>query len=124
MAQATAAVRARFGAAPAAVYASAGDHGRSDPGPMGPHIGKMPFTVARGLVVEHMTGGTSRIAMPARAANADASGGTHEGAVLALLDTTGAMAAWATTGPGPYKASSPARHAQYLAPPEGGDLVA
>jgi len=84
----------------------------------------MPFTAARGIHVEHMTGGTSRIAMPARAANADASGGTHEGAVLALLDTTGAMAAWATTGPGPYKASTPALQAQILAPPAGGDLVA
>jgi len=124
IAHATAAVRARFGAPPAELYRSAGDHGRSDPGQMGPHIGKMPFTAARGFVVEHMTGGTSRIVMPARAANADASGGTHEGAVLALLDTTGAMAAWATTGPGPYKASTPALQAQILAPPEGGDLVA
>ncbi|MGH7337078.1 MAG: PaaI family thioesterase, partial [Myxococcota bacterium] len=124
IAHATAAVRARFGALPAEVYTSAGDHGRSDPGPMGPHIGKMPFTAARGLVVEHMTGGTSRIVMPARAANADAAGGTHEGAVLALLDTTGAMAAWATTGVGPYKASTPALQAQILTPPEGVDLVA
>jgi len=124
IAHATAAVRGRFGAAPAAVYTTAGDHGRSDPGPMGPHIGKMPYTAARGLRVEHMTGGTSRIVMPGRSANADASGGSHEGAVLALLDTTGAMAAWATTGPGPYKASTPALQAQMLTPPEGGDLVA
>jgi uncharacterized protein (TIGR00369 family) len=120
IAHATAAVRARLGAEPAAVYVCAGDHGRSEPGPMGPHIGAMPFTAARGLVVEHMTGGTSRIAMPARSANADSSGGTHEGAVLALL----AMAAWATTGPGPYKASTPALQAQILAPPESVDWVA
>jgi uncharacterized protein (TIGR00369 family) len=124
IAHATAAVRARFGAAPAEVHRSAGDHGRSDPGAMGPLIGKMPFTAARGIAVEHMTGGTSRIVMPARAANADASGGTHEGAVLALLDTTGAMAAWATSGPGRYKASTPALQAQILTPPGGGDLVA
>jgi uncharacterized protein (TIGR00369 family) len=124
IAHATAAVRARFGAVPAEVYTAAGDHGRSEPGPMGPHIGKMPFTAARGLHVEHMTGGTSRITMPARAENADASGGLHEGAVLALLDTTGAMAAWATTGSGPYKASTPALQAQVLTPPEGVDLVA
>jgi uncharacterized protein (TIGR00369 family) len=84
----------------------------------------MPFTKARGLVVEHMTDETSRITMPFRAANADASGGMHEGAVLALLDTTGAMAAWATTGIGPYKASTPALQAQILTPPEGTDLVA
>jgi uncharacterized protein (TIGR00369 family) len=124
IAHATAAVRARFGAPPAQVYVSAGDRGQSEPGRMGPGVGKMPFTAARGLHVEHMTGGTSRIAMPARDANADASGGTHEGAVLALLDTTGAMAAWATTGVGPYKASTPALQAQILTPPEGVDLVA
>jgi len=124
IAHATAAVRARFGAPPAQVYVAAGDRGESDPGKMGPGVGRMPFTAARGLHVEHMMSGTSRITMPARDANADASGGTHEGAVLALLDTTGAMAAWATTGPGPYKASTPALQAQILAPPAGGDLVA
>jgi len=124
IAHATAAVRGRFGAPPATVYTAARDHGQSDPGPMGPHVGKMPYTAARGIHVEHMTGGTSRIVMPCRSANADASGGTHEGAVLALLDTTGAMAAWATTGPGPYKASTPAMQAQVLTPPERGDLVA
>ena len=55
-----------------------------------------------------MTGGRSRLLMPFRAANADASGGVHEGALLALLDTTGAMASWAETGPGRFKASTPA----------------
>jgi len=124
IAHATAAVRGRFGAEPARVYTAAGDHGRSESGPMGPHIGRMPYTSARGIHVEHMTDGTSRIAMPFRDANADAAGGMHEGAVLALLDTTGAMAAWATTGPGPYKASTPALQAQILTPPEGVDLVA
>jgi len=124
IAHATAAVRARFGAAPAELHRSAGDHGRSEPGPMGPVIGSMPYTAARGLHVEHMTDGTSRITMPASPANADAAGGVHEGAVLALLDTTGAMAAWATTGPGPYKASTPALQAQVLAPPEAVDWVA
>ena len=29
--------------------ASAGDHGESDPGPMGPHIGKVPFIGNRGI---------------------------------------------------------------------------
>jgi uncharacterized protein (TIGR00369 family) len=124
IAHATAAVRGRFGAEPAAVYTSAGDHGRSEPGRMGGPVGNMPFTKARGLVVLHMTDETSRITMPFRAANADVSGGMHEGAVLALLDTTGAMAAWATTGIGPYKASTPALQAQILTPPEGTDLVA
>jgi acyl-coenzyme A thioesterase PaaI-like protein len=71
-----------------------------------------------------MTDAHSRIVMPWSDANGDASGGVHEGAVLALLDTTGAMAAWAETGPGPYKASTPALQAQILAPPRKQDLVA
>jgi uncharacterized protein (TIGR00369 family) len=124
IAHAAAAVRGRFGAAPAALAISPGDHGRSEPGPMGPHVGRMPFTRGRGLHVEHMTGGTSRITIPASDANADAAGGVHEGALLALLDTTGAMAAWAETGPGPYKASTPALQARILAPPPDEDLVA
>jgi len=120
----TSAVRGRFGAEPAVLALSPGDHGKSDPGSMGPHVGKMPFTRARGLHVEHMTGGTSRITMPAGDRNADAGGGVHEGALLALLDTTGAMAAWAETGVGPYKASTPSLQARILAPPPDEDLVA
>jgi len=71
-----------------------------------------------------MTGGTSRIVMPAGEKNADLSGGIHEGALLALLDTAGAMASWAETGPGAYKASTPALQAQILAPRVAEDVVA
>jgi len=124
IAHATAIVRARFGAGSAELPVSPGDHGRSDPGRMGPHIGQIPFIGGRGIQVEHMTGGTSRLVMPWRDANADESGGVHEGAVLALLDTTGAMASWAVTGPGAFKASTPAMQAQILAPAPKGDLVA
>jgi len=124
IAHATAIVRGRFGAEEAGLPASAGDDGRADPGQMGPHIGRIPFIAGRGVTVEHMTGGTSRLVMPFAEANADESGGVHEGALLALLDTTGAMASWAVTGPGPFKASTPAIQAQILAPVPKGDLVA
>jgi uncharacterized protein (TIGR00369 family) len=124
IAHCTTAVRGRFGKEAPELYVSAGDRGESDPGAMGPHVGVMPFTAARGLVVEHMTGGTSRIVMPWREANGDADGGTAEGAVLALLDTAGAMAAWAETGPGRFKASTPSLQAQILAPAPPLDLVA
>jgi uncharacterized protein (TIGR00369 family) len=117
-------VRGRVGAAPALTSPSAGDHGEADPGSMGPHIAKVPFIGNRGIHVEHMTGGTSRLVMPASKANADLGGGVHEGAVLALLDTTGAMAAWAECGPGPYKASTPSMQLQNLAPASDADLVA
>ncbi len=124
IAQGSSMIRGRFGAAAGTLPPSPGDHGRSDPGAMGPHVGKMPFTSARGLEVQHMTGGTSRIVMPARENNADLSGGIHEGALLALLDTAGAMASWAETGPGAYKASTPALQAQILAPRVDEDVVA
>jgi len=124
IAHVTAAVRARFGAPPPALPKSGGDHGRAEPGSMGPHIGAIPFIGNRGIRVEHMTGGTSRLVMPWRDTNADQDGNVHEGAVLALLDTTGAMAAWAETGAGRYKASTPAIQAQILAPAGQGELVA
>ena len=123
IAHASCMVRGRFGAPPVPLARAAGDDGAADPSPMGPHVSNMPYTRARGLRVEHMTGAHSRIVMPHAPANADAEGGVHEGAVLALLDTTGAMAAWAETGPGPYKASTPALQAQILAPPGEQDLV-
>jgi uncharacterized protein (TIGR00369 family) len=123
IAQASSVVRARQGAPAAELHRSPGDDGAAEPGPMGPLIGRLPFIAARGIAVEHMTGGRSRLVMPWRAQNADASGGVHEGALLALLDTTGAMASWAETGPGRYKASTPALHAQILAPAPKADLV-
>jgi uncharacterized protein (TIGR00369 family) len=85
VASVTATVRGRFEAEPAQLYASPGDHGEADPGPMGPHLVKVPFIGNRGIEVEHMAGGTSRLVMPYREDNADLSGGVHEGAVLALF---------------------------------------
>ena len=117
-------VRGRFDADEPERPKSAGDAGTSDPGPMGPHIGRVPFIGKLGLVVEHMRGGTSRIVMPWNDGNADLSGGVHEGALLALLDTTGAMASWAVTGPGRFKASTPGIQAQILGTVPKGDLVA
>jgi acyl-coenzyme A thioesterase PaaI-like protein len=91
---------------------------------MGPHIGRVPFIGNRGISVEHMAGGRSRLVMPLGAANADLGDGAHEGAVLALLDTTGAMASWAETGPGAYKASTASMQLQNLGPAPKADLVA
>jgi uncharacterized protein (TIGR00369 family) len=124
IAHATSAVRGRFGAEPAELARAAGDDGLVDPGAMGPHIDRLPFMARCGIRVERMQGGRSRLVMPFRDANRDASGEVHEGAVLALLDTSGAMAAWAETGPGRFKASTPALQAQVLAPPPKQDLVA
>jgi uncharacterized protein (TIGR00369 family) len=117
-------VRARFGEAAAELPSAAGDDGVADPGLLGPQLPRVPFIGARGIRAEHMMGGTSRLVMPWQESNADLGGGVHEGAVLALLDTAGAMAAWARTGHGPYKASTPSMQAQVLAPARKEDLVA
>ena len=109
---------------PVALPKTGGDQGESDPGPMGPHIGKVPFIGNRGIRVEHMTGGTSRLVMPFTDGNADLGGGVHEGAVLALLDTAGAMGSWAESGAGPYKASTASMQLQNLAPAPKTDLTA
>lgn len=118
------AVRGRYGADPSVPYKTRGDHGEADPGTMGPHIGRVPFIGSRGIAVEHMAAGSSRLVMPFKRDNADLDGGVHEGAVLALLDTAGAMASWAESGPGRYKASTPSIQAQILAPAPKADLVA
>jgi acyl-CoA thioesterase len=124
IASVTTTVRGRMGADPSEGITSAGDHGEADPGPMGPHISKVPFIGHRGISVEHMTGGTSRLVMPFKQDNGDLAGGVHEGAVLALLDTAGAMASWAECGPGAYKASTASMQLQNLAPAPKCDLVA
>jgi uncharacterized protein (TIGR00369 family) len=118
------AARGRFGAALPPLPAPRGDDGAADPGRLGPHIEKIPFMAKLGVRIEHMVDAHSRIVLPLCDSNGDQAGGVHEGAVLALLDTTGAMAAWAVTGAGPYKASTPALQAQFLAPPPAEELVA
>ncbi len=124
IAHASAVVHARGGAVPVSLPTSRRDHGEADPGVMGPHIGRIPFIRNRGIAVEHMAGGTSRLLMPWRESNGDADGCVAEGAVLSLLDTAGAMAAWAETGPGGFRAGTPAMHAQLLAPAPPAELVA
>ncbi len=118
-------VRGRFGAPVPAPITAKGDDGQSDPGPMGPHLaGRVPFIGRIGLKVEHMAGSRSRIVMPFQDRNAAGSGSVHEGPILALFDTTGAMASWAETGPGPYKASTVGVQAQMIASPGPEGLVA
>jgi uncharacterized protein (TIGR00369 family) len=126
VAQASLMIRGRKGAevldGPHCGSAVTGD----EPGEMGPAITEMvPFIHQRGIVIEHMAAGEARLLMPWIESHGDnSSGGTHEGAALALLDTAGAMAGWAQVGPGPYKASTPTMQAQVLAAPPAQDLIA
>lgn len=117
-------VRGRAGSPPLPLPTAKGDDGAADPGPLGPHVAALPFIRARQITVQHMRDGRSRLVMPLGDANADLDGAFHEGAVMALFDTTGAMAAWAATGPGPFKASTAALEMQVLAAPSSDELVA
>ncbi len=118
-------VRGRFGKNPAPPPSHGGDHGESDPGEIGGFIEQQPFIANRKLRIEHMSGGTSRIAMPfANQHNGDCEGAVHEGAIAALLDTCGAMASWAESGIGPYRASTVSLQSEAFAPAPAEDLVA
>lgn len=93
-------------------------------GDMGPAIADMvPFIKQRGIKIEHMQDGAARLIMPWQDKHHD-NDATHEGAALALMDTAGAMAGWALTGAGPYKASTPAMQAQIVATPPAEELIA
>lgn len=125
IAKGIATVRGRFGKDESDDVAARGDDGAADPGLMGPHVHtNVPFIGALGMRVEHMSAGCSRIIMPFQDRNANDAGGVHEGPILALLDTTGAMAAWAETGPGAFKASTVGVQAQMVAAVGAEDLVA
>ena len=107
-------VRGRFGRDMESPLQADRDAGDGEPGPMGTHLHLVPFIGRLGLEVENMTDGRSRIRMPHHDRNLDEGGRVHEGPVLALLDTTGAMAAWSITGYGPHKASTVSIQAQML----------
>lgn len=123
---ATLMIRGRQGKDAALGPVTRGDAGENDPGEMGAFVtGGVPFIKNRGISIEHMAGDTARLVMPWKESHGDnVNGGTHEGAALALLDTAGAMAGWAVTGMGAYKASTPSMQAQVLAIPPAEDLVA
>jgi uncharacterized protein (TIGR00369 family) len=85
----------------------------------------LPFIARRGMRIIHMRDGQSAVEMPFAAANADARGGVHEGALAALLDTSGAMAAWSIVGLDlRYKASTVGIHVSFHAPARAEDVVA
>lgn len=85
----------------------------------------LPFMARLGLSIEHMHGGRSLVRMPFQRDNTDHDDVVHEGAIAALLDTTGAMAAWSVVGLNfQYKASTAGIHVNFHAPVAKEDLVA
>jgi uncharacterized protein (TIGR00369 family) len=80
----------------------------------------VPFMARLGLDITYMKEGRSRVEMPFRPEHADDGGALHEGALAALLDTTGAMASWSLTGIDfRYKASTVGIHVSYHGRAEG-----
>ena len=122
IAAATAVVRARNEGEGDPLPTSFGCEG-DFPGPMAAVLEKAPFMSRLGMKIEHMDEGRARVAMPASEAIRGDDGGIHDGAILALLDTAGAMASWAENGIGRFKASTASLQAQTLAPAPAGDAV-
>src|SRR5512143_581857 len=86
---------------------------------------RAPFIGRLGMTVETAHEGESVLTMPFHAGLGDGSGAMHEGALAALMDTTGALASWSLTGLDlRFKASTVGLHANFHAPARGGDVVA
>lgn len=79
-----------------------------------------PYIARLGMTVEAASGGESVLAMPVIAEADDGAGATHEGALAALIDTTGALASWSIVGLDMrFKASTVGMHINFHAPARG-----
>jgi uncharacterized protein (TIGR00369 family) len=86
---------------------------------------KVPFIGRLGMRNERMQDGTARVRLPFVEANTGRGNAVHEGAVIALIDTTGAMSSWSITGLDfSFKASTVGVHANFAAAAAGEDLIA
>ena len=85
----------------------------------------MPFISRLGLAVSLVEDGLAVARLPFTPANADADGAAHEGALAALVDTSGALASWSLVGPElRAKASTVGIHVTYHAPALGEEVLA
>ena len=76
----------------------------------------VPFIARLGMEVDHADDGESVLRMPFKTENADADEAVHEGALAALIDTTGALASWSITGLNfAFKASTVGIHVSHHA---------
>jgi uncharacterized protein (TIGR00369 family) len=80
-------------------------------------IVSVPFIASLGMRIARMADGHSVLHMPSTPDKSDHDGAVHEGALAALLDTTGAMASWSLAGVDlRYKASTVGIHVNYHGP--------
>jgi uncharacterized protein (TIGR00369 family) len=92
--------------------------------PLARAIVAVPFIKSLGMRITRMKDGHAILRMPLTGEKTDHEGAAHEGAVAALIDTTGAMASWSVVGIDlRYKASTVGIHVSFHAPARG-DLVA
>jgi len=85
----------------------------------------LPFISRLGMAVTHARDGEAFMRMPCAAHITDADGAVHEGALAALVDTTGAMASWSITGLNfRYKASTVGIHVSFHSRADGEDIIA
>ena len=84
-----------------------------------------PFISALGMKIEYYHQGRARLRMAFRNDLADAGGGLHEGALGALVDTAGAMAAWSLVRPQPgMRVSTVSIDANFFALAPGRGVIA
>jgi uncharacterized protein (TIGR00369 family) len=77
-------------------------------------IVSVPFMKRLGLRISRMEDGEAVVRMPFTDDKTDADGALHEGAIAALVDTTGAMASWSIVGVDfRYKASTVGIHVSF-----------
>ena len=77
----------------------------------------VPFIARLGMSVTYAKDGEAFMLMPFKPEISDLGGAVHEGALAALMDSTGAMASWSITGLDfTYKASTVGIHVSHHAP--------
>lgn len=117
-------VRGRLGAAATRLPVGRIIVPKTGPAPMAERLARGGFISSRGIRLVYQHDGSCAAQMPWQDSNGAADGGLHDGAMLALLDTTGAMACFTQTGVTAGRASTPSIQAQVLAPLPRADVEA
>jgi uncharacterized protein (TIGR00369 family) len=86
---------------------------------------RSPFMARLAIAVEQAHGGSARLAMACTDDKCDADGAVHEGALAALIDSSGALSAWSVVGLDlRAKASTVGMHVSFHRRMPGADVVA
>ena len=89
--------------------------GSCDPGPMSEIFQSQAFIKALHLEIEHVKDCLAIVRMPLLDdLKGDSGGYFHEGSITAMMDTTGALAAWSAVPLEMHKASTPSMHINFF----------